>query len=261
VGSEGTLGVITKLILKLIPHPPAISTLVSFFADLPSTMEAVAKILTTGHTPCAMEFMDRHCLELVGDLLTFDSAAHAGAFLLLETDGSPGIIEREIEEMGEICLECGALDVLLAPDSYKRNMMWEVRKEVSLRIEHNSPLYVPEDVVVPIGRIAEFVNGLPEFEERFGMMIYSFGHAGDGNIHLNITAGDRDAGPRVEQGVLALLKHVLSLGGTISGEHGIGVAKKRFLPLELSSESIRLQKEIKRIFDPLHILNPGKIFD
>lgn len=261
VGSEGTLGIITKLILKLIPHPPAVTTLVAFFADLPSGMEAVTAILTGGHTPCAMEFMDRHCLELVGDLLAFDATREAGAFLLLETDGAPSIIEREAEAMGEICLEYGALDVLLAPDSYKRAKMWEVRKEVSLRIEHHSPLYIPEDVVVPIGRIAEFVNGLPDFEKRYGMRIYSFGHAGDGNIHLNITATDREAAPRVEEGVLAILKEVLTLGGTISGEHGIGVAKKRFLPLELSPESIRLQREIKRIFDPLHILNPGKIFD
>lgn len=261
VGSEGTLGVVTKLILKLIPHPPAVTTLVAFFPDLPSGMEAVTAILTGGHTPCAMEFMDRHCLELVGDLLSFDGTDEAGAFLLLEADGAPSIIQREAEAMGEICLEHGALDVLLAPDSYKRAKMWEVRKEVSLRIEHHSPLYIPEDVVVPIGRIAEFVMGLPDFEKRYGMRIYSFGHAGDGNIHLNITATDRDAAPRVEEGVLAILREVLSFGGTISGEHGIGVAKKRFLPLELSPESIRLQREIKRIFDPLHILNPGKIFE
>ncbi len=261
VGSEGTLGVITKLILKLIPHPPAVSTLVAFFPDLPSGMEAVTAILTSGHTPCAMEFMDRHCLELVGDLLAFEGTDEAGAFLLLETDGAPAIIQREIEALGEICLEYGALDVLLAPDSYKRTKMWEVRKEVSLRIEQHSPLYIPEDVVVPIGRIAEFVNGLPDFEKHYGMRIYSFGHAGDGNIHLNITATDREAAPRLEEGVFAILKQVLSLGGTISGEHGIGVAKKRFLPLEISPESIRLQKEIKKIFDPLHILNPGKIFD
>lgn len=261
VGSEGTLGVITKLILKLIPHPPAVSTLVAFFPDLPSGMEAVTAILTGGHTPCAMEFMDRHCLELVGDLLSFEGMDGAGVFLLLETDGSPSILQSEIEALGEICLDYGALDVLLAPDSTKRARMWEVRKEVSLRIEHHSPLYIPEDVVVPIGRIAEFVNGLPDYEKRYGMRIYSFGHAGDGNIHLNITATDRETAPRVEEGVLAILERVLSLGGTISGEHGIGAAKKRFLPLEIPPESIRIQKEIKRIFDPLHILNPGKIFD
>lgn len=261
VGSEGTLGVITKLILKLIPHPPAVSTLVSFFPDLPSTMEAVTAILTGGHIPSAMEFMDRHCLELVGDLLTFESVERSGAFLLLEADGLPVMIQQEIEQMGEICLTHGALDVFLAPDSHRRNKMWEVRKEVSLRIEHDSPLYIPEDVVVPIGRIAEFVNGLPLFEKRYSMKIYAFGHAGDGNIHLNITATDRNARPRIEQGISALLREVLSLGGTISGEHGIGFAKKRFLPLELSAESICLQKKIKNIFDPLHILNPAKIFD
>lgn len=261
VGSEGTLGIITRLILKLIPHPPAVSTLVSFFPDLPSAMEAVTAILTSGHIPSAMEFMDRHCLELVGDMLAFESTVYSGAFLLLETDGSPAVVQQEIEKLGEVCLEHGALDVLLAPDSNRRNKMWEVRKEVSLRIEHSSPLYIPEDVVVPIGRIAEFVTGLPVFEKRYDMKIYAFGHAGDGNIHLNITAAEPVARPRIEEGVSALLREVLTLGGTISGEHGIGFTKKGFLPLEISRESIRLQKAIKNVFDPLHILNPGKLFD
>lgn len=139
--------------------------------------------------------------------------------------------------------------------------MWEIRREVAVRIEHNSPVYVPEDVVVPISRIAEFVSYLPEFERQHDIKIYSFGHAGDGNIHLNITAEDEAQKQRLEEGIERILIRVLSMGGTISGEHGIGIAKKQYLPLELSPESMRLQKEIKRIFDPHHILNPGKIFE
>lgn len=261
IGSEGTLGIITKLILKLIPLPEATTTLVAFFPQLTEAMDAVTNVLIHGYVPSAIEFLDRRCLELIGDLLPFNGADKAGAFLLVETDGIPTVIEREIEAIGHICMTSGALNVMLAPDSQKRNRMWEIRREVALRIEHNSPVYVPEDVVVPISRIAEFVSYLPEFERQHDIKIYSFGHAGDGNIHLNITAEDEAQKHRVEEGIERILVRVLSMGGTISGEHGIGIAKKQYLPLELSPESMRLQKEIKRIFDPNYILNPGKIFE
>ncbi|MBN2124628.1 MAG: FAD-binding protein, partial [Deltaproteobacteria bacterium] len=150
VGSEGTLGVITRLILKLIPLPKALTTLVALFPRLPLAMEAVTAILSGGHTPCALEFMDRKCLDLVGDLLPFEDVRMADAFLLVEADGAPQSIEREIEAMGRICMERGALNVFLAPDSARRARMWEIRRQVSLRIEEHSPIYVPEDVVVPI---------------------------------------------------------------------------------------------------------------
>ena len=261
IGSEGTLGVMTKLILKLLPHPPALTTMVAFFPALTDAMTAVKDTLTGGHIPCAIEFLDRKCLDVVGDLLPFEEAAEAGTFLLVEIDGPIEAITKEIEEIGVICMEKGALHVIMAPDSLKRTKMWEIRRQVALRIEERFPLYIPEDIVVPIGRIADFVACLPEYEAQFGMNIYSFGHAGDGNIHLNITADSPDLRPRVDAGIEALLKHVLSMGGTMSGEHGIGMAKKQFLSFELSPESIRLQKKIKKIFDPQLILNPGKIFD
>ncbi|MBS1244708.1 MAG: linked oxidase domain protein [Deltaproteobacteria bacterium] len=260
VGSEGTLGVITKLILRLIPHPAAVTTLVALFPKLVPAMEAIAKILLNGHIPSAIEFLDRRCLELVGDLLPFAGVKEAGAMLLIEADGDPERIQREIEAIGELCLDGGAADVLMAPDAGRRNRMWDVRKEVTLRIEERYPLDVHEDIVVPLGRIAEFVACLPEYEAAYGMTIYSFGHAGDGNIHLNITADSLDAALRVEEGVRQIVKKVLVMGGTMSGEHGVGIAKQRFLPLELSPESIRLQRAIKLLFDPNCILNPGKVF-
>lgn len=260
VGSEGTLGVITKLILRLIPHPAAVTTMVALFPKLDPAMEAVTTILMRGHCPSALEFLDYRCLELVGDLLPFQGAKGTGAMLLVEADGEPERIQREIEAMGEVCLEGGASDVLMAPDEARRTRMWDVRKAVSLRIEERYPLDVFEDVVVPLGRIAELVACLPEYEKACGMTIYCFGHAGDGNIHLNITADSREAAPRVEEGVREILKRVLEMGGTMSGEHGVGIAKQRFLPLELSPESIHLQRAIKLLFDPNLILNPGKVF-
>ncbi|MGQ9669872.1 MAG: FAD-binding oxidoreductase [Desulfosoma sp.] len=260
VGSEGTLGVITRLILRLIPHPPAVTTLVALFSDMTQAMNAVSGILTSGLVPSALEFLDRRCLELVGDLLPFQEAHDAGSFLLVEADGYPQVIVREIERMGEVCLEHGAREVLMAPDAAKREKMWAVRREVSLRIEHSAAVYVPEDVVVPLGEIAGFIRCIPEMERRFDLRIYCFGHAGDGNIHLNITASRECRPERVEEGVRALLAEVLKRGGTISGEHGVGVAKQPYLALEQDSELIRLQMALKKVFDPNLILNPGKIF-
>ena len=261
LGSEGTLGVITKLILKLIPHPQTITTMIAFFPSLTSAMDAVTTILVRGHVPCAVEFLDDRCLEITGDLLPFEEARSAKAMLIIETDGAQRVIEQEMEVIGEICMELDAVNVVMAPDSLKRARIWEVRREVSLRIEDRCPLYLHEDIVVPIGKIADLVGCLRGLEERHGIKIYSFGHAGDGNIHVNITAEDRKYRDKAEKGIVDLLKRVLSMGGTISGEHGIGVAKKRFLPMELSAESIRIQKEIKQVFDPRQILNPGKIFE
>jgi len=260
LGSEGTLGVITKLILKLIPQPRALTTLVAFFPRLTSAMDAVTAMLIRGHVPCAVEFLDDRCLEITGDLLPFEDARSAKAMLIIETDGAQDVIEKEMEVIGGICIEQGANSVVMAPDSLKRARIWEIRREVSLRIEDRFPLYLHEDVVVPIGKIAELVGCLGRFEEAYGMKIFSFGHAGDGNIHVNITAEDQRCRERIEEGIEDLLRTVLSMGGTISGEHGIGITKKRFLPMELSTESIRIQKEIKHIFDPREILNPGKIF-
>ena len=261
LGSEGTLGVITKLILKLIPLPQAITTMVAFFPKLTSAMEAVTAMLIRGHVPCAAEFLDDRCLEITKDLLPFEEAQLAKAMLIIETDGIQDVIEGQMEAIGQICMECGATDAIMAPDSLKRARVWEIRRAVSLRIEERFPLFLHEDVVVPIGKIAELVGGLRELEGMYGMNVYSYGHAGDGNIHVNITAEDRKNMARIEDGIRDLLRRVLSMGGTISGEHGIGIAKKRFLPMELSPESIRIQKAIKEIFDPLQILNPGKIFE
>jgi len=260
VGSEGTLGVITKLILKLIPHPPAVTTLVALFPDMTRAMNAVTGILSAGLVPSAIEFLDHRCLALVGDLLPFEEAHGAGSFLLVEADGHPDVIAREIERMGMVCLEHGAQEVLMAPDTAKRDRMWAVRREVSLRIEHSAAVYIPEDVVVPLGEIAGFIQCIPDMEARFDLKIYCFGHAGDGNIHLNITACRECRPERVEEGVRAVLAEVLRRGGTISGEHGVGVAKQRYLSMELPPESIRLQMSLKRVFDPHFVLNPGKIF-
>jgi FAD/FMN-containing dehydrogenase len=180
--------------------------------------------------------------------------------LIIEVDGDPGQTKRDIKAIGKILKEVGATHLLPAFNEKEREDIWNVRRQVSLRIHDNYALYIPEDVVVPIGKIPALVAELPKLEAEYGFDIYAFGHAGDGNIHLNITSQNRNNMNRVEMGVKAILARVIQMGGTISGEHGIGQAKKRYLSMELSAESIRLQTAIKKVFDPNMILNPDKIF-
>jgi D-lactate dehydrogenase (cytochrome) len=260
VGSEGTLGIITGLTLKLIPYPAAISAMTAVFSDLPSAMQAVTQIFNKGHLPSAIEFLDAKCLLLVKDILPFHVPGEKSTLLIIEVDGNPEQTRRDIKTIGKILKEVGATHLLHAFTEKEREDIWDVRRQVSLRIHDTYALYIPEDVVVPIGKIPALVAELPKLEAEYSFDIYAFGHAGDGNIHLNITAQTRDNMNQVEMGVKAILTRVIQMGGTISGEHGIGKAKMRYLSMELSAESIRLQSEIKKVFDPNMILNPGKIF-
>jgi D-lactate dehydrogenase (cytochrome) len=261
VGSEGTLGVITRLHLKLIPRPRAVEAQVAVFPDLASAMAGVAAVMAGGCCPSACEFLDARCLALVGDLLPFHDLPPGAALLLLETDGTAEAAAADMDLAIAACRKSGARHFLPGGSPEEREHLWDVRRQVSLRIHDAGPVYIPEDVVRPLAEIAGFVAELPRYEAEYAMTVYAFGHAGDGNIHLNVTAPDRSTIERVEEGIVALLKRVLELGGTMSGEHGIGCAKRRFLDLELSPASRRIQTAIKKILDPNGILNPGKLFD
>jgi D-lactate dehydrogenase (cytochrome) len=260
VGSEGTLGVITGLTLKLIPHPSAVTGIAAVFNSLQTAMQTVTQIMVNGHLPSAIEFMDYKCLAIIRDLLPFALPGEKASLLIIETDGDNQQIENEIERIGRLCTESGATHLLPAPDESERERIWEVRRQISRRIQDNANLYVPEDVAVPINRIAELVEALPELEEKYGLEIYTFGHAGDGNIHISLSIQNLENIERVEKCVETIYALVLKMNGTISGEHGIGIAKRKFLSMELSKESIRLQAGIKKLFDPNLILNPNKIF-
>lgn len=259
-GSEGTLGVITGLTLKLIPLPKATVGMAVAFADMASAMRAVAAVLAAGHLPSAIEFMDHRCLALVGEMLPFPVPGARPSLLIIELDGPRPQIERELEAVAEVCRAQGATQVLPAGTDAERATIWAVRRQVSLRIHEYASLYLSEDVAVPLSVIAELVADLPAFEDRYGLEIFAFGHAGDGNIHLNVTSSDVANRPRAEEGVVALASRVVELGGTISGEHGIGEAKRHLVPLELTPRSIALQKGVRAVFDPLGIMNPGKVF-
>jgi D-lactate dehydrogenase (cytochrome) len=260
VGCEGTLGIITALTLKLIPRPPATVGALCAFGCMGDAMRAVARIMAEGHLPSAIEFLDHRCLELVGEMLPFALPGGKPSLLLIELDGPPSQITSELETVLALARTEGAFEVLRAKDEQQRQQIWDVRRQVSLRIHDHAALYIPEDVAVPLSAIAQLVDALPDYEAQYGADIFAFGHAGDGNIHLNITTQQPERKPEVMEGVRALLQLVLSLGGTISGEHGIGLAKREFVAMELAPSSIELQKGIKALFDPNQILNPGKIF-
>jgi D-lactate dehydrogenase (cytochrome) len=268
VGSEGTLGVITRLTLKLLPHPETQACLAAVFPDLGAAMRAIITVMTRGHLPSAMEFLDARCLRLVGDLLPahvragLPGAPGEGgeALVLIECDGSEAEALRSVDDIESICRRLGALDILPAPDEAGREAVWAVRRSVSTRIHESCAVYIPEDIAVPIGRIAEMVAALPAVEDKYGIVIYAFGHAGDGNIHLNLTAPQESARPRVEAAAEACVRLALALGGTMSGEHGVGLAKRHLLPLEIAPVSLRVQRGIKALLDPNNVLNPGKLF-
>jgi len=268
VGSEGTLGVITQLTLKLLPHPGHQACLAAVFADLDAAMRAIIGVMTRGHLPSAMEFLDARCLRLVGDLLPehvrsgLPGAPGEGgeALVLIECDGSELETLRAVDDIESICRKLGALDILPAPDEDGREAVWKVRRSVSTRIHDSCAVYIPEDIAVPIGKIADMVAALPAVENKHDIVIYAFGHAGDGNIHLNLTAPRESARPRVEAAAEECVRLALALGGTMSGEHGVGLAKRHLLPLEIAPVSLKLQRGIKALLDPNNILNPGKLF-
>ncbi|MYL82947.1 FAD-binding protein [Desulfovibrio aerotolerans] len=258
VGSEGTLGVITELTLKLIPHPREVRAVAALFPDARSAVATVAAIMAGGVSPCALELMDRACLGIVEELLPFALPGGEVALLLLEADGDPDQAARDIGRMEALCRDRGALAVLPAADAARREALWDIRRQISTRIHESAPVYLSEDVAVPIARIPDLIAALPALGRRHNLSLYAFGHAGDGNIHVNIT-GDTECRPRTLALARELIALVLDLGGTMSGEHGIGLAKRSFIDMELSPRSISVQRSLKAVFDPAGLMNPGKV--
>lgn len=260
VGSEGTLGIITALILKLIPKPAATKTMMAVFENMVAAMNAVAAIMGEGYLPCAIEFLDHRCIKLIGDMLPFSLAHPRPSVLIIEMDGPRRQVDEDMQAISDIARKQSAIETRMAHTEEEREKIWSVRRAVSLRIHDYAGIYIPEDIVVPITAIAALVDALPAYEEKYAFEVFAFGHAGDGNIHLNITTQDFEKETLAWQGTQALLELVLRLQGTISGEHGIGLAKRDYISMELPAASIDLQKRIKALFDPNQVLNPEKIF-
>jgi glycolate oxidase len=211
--------------------------------------------------PRTLEFMDREAIKAVEKIKPIGLPENIEALLLIEIDGYPDAIKKEAEKVAEICTGLGA-DVSMAADEEARNKLWECRRAVSPALYHISPTKINEDIVVPRNRIPEMLNRLRKLSEDSGIKIVNFGHAGDGNIHVNLMVdrANEEEYRKAESLVKEILKLAISLGGTISGEHGIGITKAKYIGMEIKDKELILMKGIKNIFDPKNILNPGKIF-
>ncbi len=262
VGSEGTLAIVTEATLRLIPLPAKTVSLLVFFPDTNSLVASLSGITKSRIVPAALEFLDPACVSLIRDQFSLSIPQESSSLLIIDLDGEAEELDRQIEIVGEICLENMAIDVLIAESSERRKGLWDVRRKLRDLIKEGNKFKRAEDVTVPIDKIPELIASCEKISRKFGFHNYNFGHLGDGNVHVNLTHQKKND-QMVKQGEQAaeeIFKLVLQLGGTISGEHGIGITKQPFLNLELSKRSIQLQQEIKKIFDPLNILNPGKIF-
>jgi glycolate oxidase len=262
IGSEGTLAVITSITIRLIPKPSSKRTMTAFFQDIRDAAGTVSKIIREKITPSTLEFLDRQCIEAVRDEMGIEIPRDAAAMLLIETDGDDMLVSVEAKKLKDICLGSGAIRLTVASDQEEVERLWEARRQVSPALKKLRPGKVSEDIVVPRSRLADLVSFLDELKVISGLPVAAFGHAGDGNIHVNILLDPEkpDEVIKTDKAILGLFKKVIDLGGTISGEHGVGITKAPYMELEFSRPAIDLMGRLKTAFDPNGILNPGKIF-
>ena len=260
-GSEGTLAVFTKIRLKALPLPEEVIALLAIFDNLESSGEAISKIISSKIIPRTLEFMDHEAIVAVENFKPVGLPLNAEAVLLIELDGHPVSITKEAEKIADICQKLGA-EIIMAEDEEARNQLWVSRRSISPALYRLKPTKISEDIVVPRNMVTEMLKRLRKISEESGVKIVNFGHAGDGNIHVNIMVdkSDKEGYTKGLGLVEQIFRDSLSLGGTISGEHGVGLTKADYLGMELSKTEIEIMKSIKSIFDPKNILNPGKIF-
>lgn len=262
VGSEGTLGIITKAVLRLIPKPQQTATLMAIFDSLVDAGSAISKILSSGILPSKMELLDQASMTAVEQYEPLGLPVDAAALILIELDGHPLALREEAQQAAELSRAVGAREVRIAKDKKEEAELWRARKLVSPAIVRIKPTKISEDATVPRSKIPEMCERLQAIRERYGIHLVVFGHAGDGNLHPNIICdkSDPDEMRRVEQAVAEIFKAAVELGGTLSGEHGIGTMKAPFMEMELGACGLDMMKRIKQAWDPNQIMNPGKIF-
>ncbi len=262
VGSEGTLGVFDEIILKLIPPPAHQKAMVAVFDEMQSASETVAEIIAARIVPATLEFMDNFTIRAVEDYSRAGLPVDARALLLIEVDGHRAQVEEEAAKIESICRRKGAGSIQVARNAAERDKVWEARRTALSALAKLKPTLVLEDATVPRSKIPEMVGALEEIAARHTLTIGTFGHAGDGNLHPTILTDKRDQHEweRVETAIDEIFDRALALGGTLSGEHGTGIAKSRYLKKETSRATIAYSKRVKAALDPKNILNPGKIF-
>jgi len=261
VGSEGTLGVIFEITLKLIPLPPARKAMMATFAEVGKASETVAAIIAQRIVPATLEFLDNFTIRAVEDYSHAGLPVDAAALLLIEVDGHPAVVAEDAEKVEAICRRHGATQIHAAKDAAERDRVWSARRSALPALAKLKPTCVLEDATVPRSKIPAMIQALEEISRKFNLAIGTFGHAGDGNLHPTILTDRRNKTEwsRVEAAVEAIFDQALGLGGTLSGEHGIGTAKSRFLEKEFGPGTILYSRRIKAAVDPHNILNPGKV--
>lgn len=260
VGSEGTLAVFTEVTLRLVRKPEEIGTVLALYADTRAAALAVQRVVGAGIVPRCLELLDTLTLEAVRRQgVAVD--ARAGALLLVEVDGRAGRLDDELARLAEALGAGGsALDLVAAQDAAQRTRLWEARSALSRATRKLSRHKLSEDVVVPRSKLVALLDEVDRIGEETAVRHLTYGHAGDGNMHVNFLWDDDEERPRVDDAILRLMQRTVALSGTLSGEHGIGLSKARYLSLEQSSALIGIQEDLKRVFDPKGLLNPGKIF-
>jgi glycolate oxidase len=262
-GSEGTLGVITKITLRLLPMPPANQTVMAVFDDMAAGGQAVSDIMASGVVPAKVEFVDNFILRRIEEMTPMGLPVDAKALLLIQADGSPAAVEAETKQIVAILKKSGAREVRVAKDADEAAKYWKMRSAGFAATFGAAHTVMAEDVAVPRDKLAEFIRKLEEISERTGFFISHLGHAGDGNLHPSIFTDirNKEEFARAQEAMEEIFEAALSVGGVLSGEHGIGLEKQRFLKRAMDPVALDLMIKIKGILDPNHILNPGKIWE
>ena len=263
IGSEGTLGVITKVLLRLIPKPQAKRTMVATFAQMDRAAEAVSAIIAAQIIPCTLEFLDRTTIHCVEDYAKIGLPLECEALLLMETDGHPAVVADEAARMEALCRQCGCGEVRVAKDDAEATKLASARRTAFSALARVAPTTILEDATVPRSELAQMIRFVAATARKYRLRIGTFGHMGDGNLHPTFLTDERNAEEmhRVEEAFKEIFTEAIRLGGTITGEHGIGVAKKGFLPKFAGDAGMRVMRELRQALDPGRILNPGKMFD
>ncbi len=263
IGSEGTLGVITKVLLRLIPKPQAKKTMVATYSAMDHAAQTVSDIIAAQIIPCTLEFLDRTTIHCVEDYAKVGLPLDCEALLLMETDGHPAAVAEEAAKMEELARKNGAREVRVAKDDAEGAKLATARRNAFSALARVAPTTILEDATVPRSELAKMIRFVANVAEKYKLKIGTFGHMGDGNLHPTFLTDERnqDEMHRVEEAFKEIFDEAIRLGGTITGEHGIGLAKKGFLPKFAGDAQMRVMRELRRALDPNGILNPGKMFD
>jgi glycolate oxidase len=261
-GSEGTLGIFTKIIVRLVPAPEAVRTLTAVFSNLDFAVNAVCEILRERIIPSTIELLDQATISAIENHLGIGLPVEAEAFVLIEVDGPGVVLDGQVDRIIGICRKSGASAIEAARSDEERDRLWRARRSISPALGQIRPGKINEDVTVPRTKIPQLIRSIRRLAEKYDLIIVCFGHAGDGNIHTNIMLDRKNESERerAARAVEELFEMVLGLGGTLSGEHGIGIAKSPFIELEIGAGGLDAMRRIKQALDPLNIMNPGKMF-